>query len=164
MTPVSFATLLFLSRYEWERRAKCGVRSTLVPPDRGDRAPAAFGFRARRRGIRSRSVIAIGPIVAGKWSVSAANLVFEQHHDSIEETNGMNAVPDRAQITSSFKATNPSATIEAEDPVSRGLRESARRMIGIAVFSGVIHLLMLSGSFYMFPVYLRLYPYTNVPR
>jgi PrtD family type I secretion system ABC transporter len=89
-------------------------------------------------------------------------LVFKQHHDSIEETNGMNAVPDRAQITSSFKATNPSATIEAEDPVSRGLRESARRMIGIAVFSGVINLLMLSGSIYMLQVYDRVIPSRNL--
>src|SRR5258708_2131961 len=142
------------------RKVRCPINA--CSPDRGDRAPAAFGFRACRPGIRSRSVIVIGPIVAGKWSVSAANLVFKQHHDSIEETNGMNAVPDRAQITSSFKATNPSATIEAEDPVSRGLRESARRMIGIAVFSGVINLLMLSGSIYMLQVYDRVIPSRNL--
>jgi len=67
----------------------------------------------------------------------------------------MNAVPDRAQITSSLKTPNPSATPEADDPVSRGLRESARRMIGIAVFSGVINILMLSGSLYMLQVYDR---------
>ena len=42
-------------------------------------------------------------------------------------------------------AQNP-APQTADDPVTRGLRESARRMVGIAVFSGVINLLMLSGS------------------
>jgi ATP-binding cassette, subfamily C, bacterial PrsD len=102
------------------------------------------------------------PIVAGKWSVSAANFISNQHHDSIEETNGMNAVPDRAQITSSFKAADPSRPVEAEDPVSQGLRESARRMIGIAVFSGVINLLMLSGSLYMLQVYDRVIPSRNI--
>src|ERR1700750_2813034 len=72
----------------------------------------------------------------------------------------MNAIPDRSQmqITSSLggASSNSSAAQaaqEADDPVSRGLRESARRMIGIAVFSGVINLLMLSGSLYMLQVY-----------
>jgi len=74
----------------------------------------------------------------------------------------MNAVPDRAQITSSLKTPNPSATPEADDPVSRGLRESARRMIGIAVFSGVINILMLSGSLYMLQVYDRVIPSRNI--
>ena len=31
-------------------------------------------------------------------------------------------------------------TVSADDPVGHGLRESARRMIGIAVFSGVINI------------------------
>ena len=74
----------------------------------------------------------------------------------------MNAVPDRAQITSSRKTPNPSATLRADDPVSRGLRESARRMIGIAVFSGVINILMLSGSLYMLQVYDRVIPSRNI--
>ncbi len=74
----------------------------------------------------------------------------------------MNAVPNRAQITSSLKAPNPSPTPEVDDPVSRGLRESARRMIGIAVFSGAINLLMLSGSLYMLQVYDRVIPSRNI--
>jgi ABC-type protease/lipase transport system fused ATPase/permease subunit len=41
------------------------------------------------------------------------------------------------------------ASLASNDPVAVGLRESARRMVGIAVFSGVINVLMLSGSLYM---------------
>jgi ATP-binding cassette, subfamily C, type I secretion system permease/ATPase len=81
----------------------------------------------------------------------------------------MNAIPDRSQmqITSSLggASSNSSAAQaaqEADDPVSRGLRESARRMIGIAVFSGVINLLMLSGSLYMLQVYDRVIPSRNL--
>ena len=43
-----------------------------------------------------------------------------------------------------------------------GLRASARRLIGVAVFSGVINLLMLSGSLYMLQVYDRVIPSRNV--
>src|SRR5207244_758761 len=50
----------------------------------------------------------------------------------------------------------------ADDPVAHGLRESARRMVGIAVFSGVINLLMLSGSLYMLQVYDRVIPSRNI--
>ena len=42
------------------------------------------------------------------------------------------------------------------------LRESARRMIGVAVFSGVINILMLSGSLYMLQVYDRVIPSRNI--
>jgi ATP-binding cassette subfamily C protein PrsD len=55
-----------------------------------------------------------------------------------------------------------SAPQAADDPVTRGLRESARRMVGIAVFSGVINLLMLSGSLYMLQVYDRVIPSRNI--
>src|SRR6478752_799284 len=50
----------------------------------------------------------------------------------------------------------------SDDPVARGLRDSARRMTGIAVFSGVINLLMLSGSLYMLQVYDRVIPSRNI--
>lgn len=50
----------------------------------------------------------------------------------------------------------------ADDPVSRAMRESARRMTGVAVFSGVINLLMLSGSLYMLQVYDRVIPSRNL--
>src|SRR5437016_1568602 len=53
-------------------------------------------------------------------------------------------------------------TVTADDPVGHGLRESARRMIGIAVFSGVINILMLSGSLYMLQVYDRVIPSRNI--
>jgi PrtD family type I secretion system ABC transporter len=49
-----------------------------------------------------------------------------------------------------------------DDPVSRGLRGSARRMVGIAIFSGVINLLMLSGSLYMLQVYDRVIPSRSI--
>ncbi len=51
--------------------------------------------------------------------------------------------------------------LSSDDPVAFGLRESARRMIGIAVFSGVINVLMLSGSLYMLQVYDRVIPSRN---
>jgi len=44
------------------------------------------------------------------------------------------------------------STLAADDPVASALREGARRMIGVAVFSGVINILMLSGSLYMLQV------------
>jgi ATP-binding cassette, subfamily C, bacterial PrsD len=50
----------------------------------------------------------------------------------------------------------------SDDPVTLRLRESARRMIGIAAFSGVINILMLSGSLYMLQVYDRVIPSRNI--
>jgi ATP-binding cassette, subfamily C, bacterial PrsD len=66
------------------------------------------------------------------------------------------------QPTSSFASINPFAPTAADDPVSRGLQASARKMIGIALFSGVINLLMLSGSLYMLQVYDRVIPSRNI--
>ncbi len=48
------------------------------------------------------------------------------------------------------------------DPVTNGLHDSVRRMAGIAAFSGVINILMLSGSLYMLQVYDRVIPSRNV--
>jgi PrtD family type I secretion system ABC transporter len=42
------------------------------------------------------------------------------------------------------------------------LHESARRLAGIAVFSGVVNVLMLSGSLYMLQVYDRVIPSRNL--
>jgi PrtD family type I secretion system ABC transporter len=50
----------------------------------------------------------------------------------------------------------------SDDPVALGLRDSARRMVGIAIFSGVINVLMLSGSLYMLQVYDRVIPSRNL--
>lgn len=63
---------------------------------------------------------------------------------------------------SSWESLNPFTAAVADDPVSRGLHDSARRMLGIALFSGVINLLMLSGSLYMLQVYDRVIPSRNI--
>jgi ATP-binding cassette, subfamily C, type I secretion system permease/ATPase len=54
------------------------------------------------------------------------------------------------------------AAMASDDPVTIGLRASATRMGGIAVFSGVINILMLSGSLYMLQVYDRVIPSRNL--
>ena len=54
------------------------------------------------------------------------------------------------------------STLAADDPVASAMRASARRMIGVAVFSGVINILMLSGSLYMLQVYDRVIPSRNL--
>jgi ATP-binding cassette subfamily C protein PrsD len=54
------------------------------------------------------------------------------------------------------------STLAGDDPVASALRASARRMIGVAVFSGVINILMLSGSIYMLQVYDRVIPSRNL--
>ncbi|HUI96888.1 MAG TPA: type I secretion system permease/ATPase [Xanthobacteraceae bacterium] len=51
---------------------------------------------------------------------------------------------------------------DQSDPVAGGLRASARRLVGVAVFSGVINLLTLSGSLYMLQVYDRVIPSRNL--
>jgi ATP-binding cassette, subfamily C, bacterial PrsD len=50
----------------------------------------------------------------------------------------------------------------SEDIVGIELRTSARRLGAVAIFSGVINLLMLSGSLYMLQVYDRVLPSRNV--
>ncbi len=52
--------------------------------------------------------------------------------------------------------------LNGNDPLTKGLRASARRMAFIAIFSGVINLLMLSGSLYMLQVYDRVIPSRNL--
>ncbi len=73
----------------------------------------------------------------------------------------MSVAQARTQTSSPFAAPN-SSTAMADDPVTSGLRDSARRMIGIALFSGAINLLMLSGSLYMLQVYDRVIPSRNI--
>ena len=72
----------------------------------------------------------------------------------------MSAAQDRSQT--SWASFSLFAAAAADDPVGRGLHESARRMVGIALFSGVINLLMLSGSLYMLQVYDRVIPSRNI--
>jgi ATP-binding cassette, subfamily C, bacterial PrsD len=51
-----------------------------------------------------------------------------------------------------------SAASHIDDVVGRALRTSSRRLGGVAVFSGVINLLMLAGPLYMLQVYDRVIP------
>jgi ATP-binding cassette, subfamily C, bacterial PrsD len=75
----------------------------------------------------------------------------------------MNTALSHAQPAFSSRAiSNLLPTLASDDPVAAGLRDSARRMVGIAVFSGVINVLMLSGSLYMLQVYDRVIPSRNV--
>jgi ATP-binding cassette, subfamily C, bacterial PrsD len=53
-------------------------------------------------------------------------------------------------------------SLESNDPVTAGLRASARRLAGVAVFSGAVNLLTLSGSLYMLQVYDRVIPSRNL--
>jgi PrtD family type I secretion system ABC transporter len=53
--------------------------------------------------------------------------------------------------------------LKADDPVTTGLRAAARQLLGVAAFSGIVNLLMLSGSLYMLQVYDRVIPSRSVP-
>src|ERR1700676_3530787 len=75
----------------------------------------------------------------------------------------MAAVQDRAPAPRpSGVTTGLLSAMASDDPVAIGLRASARRMGGIAVFSGVVNVLMLSGSLYMLQVYDRVIPSRNI--
>jgi ATP-binding cassette, subfamily C, bacterial PrsD len=49
-----------------------------------------------------------------------------------------------------------------KNPVTAAMRASRRRLLGVALFSGVVNLLTLSGSLYMLQVYDRVIPSRNV--
>src|SRR5579885_1037993 len=51
--------------------------------------------------------------------------------------------------------------LSADDPVTFGLRASARRLLGVAAFGGVVYRLTLSGSLYWLQVYDRVIPSRN---
>ena len=53
-------------------------------------------------------------------------------------------------------------SLDGDDPVAIHLRASRRKLAGVAVFSGVVNLLTLSGSLYMLQVYDRVIPSHNV--
>lgn len=74
---------------------------------------------------------------------------------SIAQSHTQAAFPSRG-------ISNLLSTLASDDPVTLRLRESAKRMVGIAVFSGVINVLMLSGSLYMLQVYDRVIPSRNI--
>jgi ATP-binding cassette subfamily C protein PrsD len=52
--------------------------------------------------------------------------------------------------------------LSSDDPVTAGLRASARQLMGVAAFSGIVNVLTLSGSLYMLQVYDRVIPSRNV--
>src|SRR5262245_62346754 len=52
--------------------------------------------------------------------------------------------------------------LDGDDPVAIQLRASARKLAGVAVFSGVVNLLTLSGSIYMLQVYDRVVPSRSI--
>ena len=54
------------------------------------------------------------------------------------------------------------ARVTTSDPVTAGLSAAFRRLARIAVFSGIINLLTLSGSIYMMQVYDRVIPGRNL--
>ena len=92
-------------------------------------------------------------------SIAREKKAGQTHEETAERGNG---VQERLRPTLRSGSLNLPATPAADDPVSRGLRESARRMTGIAAFSGVINLLTLSGSLYMLQVYDRVIPSRNL--
>ncbi len=49
------------------------------------------------------------------------------------------------------------------NPIERALRRSKALLLGVGVFSGIINLLALTGSFYMLQVYDRVLPSRSVP-
>src|SRR6185436_1227286 len=74
----------------------------------------------------------------------------------------MSIAQGRAKAAPSRAISGLFATLASDDAVTIALRDSARRMIGVAVFSGVINILMLSGSLYMLQVYDRVIPSRNL--
>jgi PrtD family type I secretion system ABC transporter len=52
--------------------------------------------------------------------------------------------------------------LTSDDPVTALLRAAARQLLGVAAFSGIVNLLMLSGSLYMLQVYDRVIPSRSV--
>src|SRR4051812_19826597 len=74
----------------------------------------------------------------------------------------MSIAQGHTQMLASRAMSSLLSTPARDDPVTLRLHESARRMIGIAIFSGVVNVLMLSGSLYMLQVYDRVIPSRNL--
>src|SRR4051812_35184315 len=74
----------------------------------------------------------------------------------------MSSAKNHAPASASAGFTGLLSSPAPDDPVGQRLHESARRMLGIAAFSGVVNVLMLSGSLYMLQVYDRVIPSRNV--
>lgn len=52
--------------------------------------------------------------------------------------------------------------LSSKDPVTAGMRLAARQLLGVAAFSGIVNLLMLTGSLYMLQVYDRVIPSRSI--
>lgn len=74
----------------------------------------------------------------------------------------MSSAYNQARAAASARVSSLLSSPAPDDPVALRLHESARRMVGIAVFSGVVNVMMLSGSIYMLQVYDRVIPSRNV--
>src|SRR3954471_13413050 len=74
----------------------------------------------------------------------------------------MSSAKNHAAASASAGLTGLLSSPPSDDPVGQRLHESARRMLGIAAFSGVVNVLMLSGSLYMLQVYDRVIPSRSV--
>src|SRR5712672_4474941 len=97
-------------------------------------------------------------IVAGKWSASPPkNLARRSERRAV-----MSIAQDHTQVPAFRGISSLLSAPALDDPVTLRLQESARRMIGIAIFSGVVNVLMLSGSLYMLQVYDRVIPSRNL--
>src|SRR5712671_1688078 len=97
-------------------------------------------------------------IVAGKWSASPPkNLARRSERRAV-----MSIAQDHTQVPAFHGMSSLPSTPAPDDSVTLRLHESARRMIGIAIFSGVVNVLMLSGSLYMLQVYDRVIPSRNL--
>src|ERR1700761_3217257 len=103
--------------------------------------------------------------VCARASHSRRNMVSIDHQSKLTAHDSGDVVMTSTQVsaqgTDSVSGLSNLFGLSSDDPVTLGMRESARRMIGIAVFSGVINVLMLSGSFYMLQVYDRVIPSRN---
>src|SRR5882762_9570846 len=80
----------------------------------------------------------------------------------MESRIGMTVAQNHAQTFLSGGVSPLPSAAASDDPVTLRLRESARRMVGVAGFSGVVNVLMLSGSLYMLQVYDRVIPSRNI--
>src|SRR3569833_2082643 len=86
--------------------------------------------------------------------------IDRSQHRPLRRRDRMSVAQDRPRTTAAAGLSDFLGT--GDDPVTRGLRQAARRIAGIGIFSGVINILMLSGSIYMMQVYDRVIPSRNL--
>jgi ATP-binding cassette subfamily C protein len=70
---------------------------------------------------------------------------------------------ERSLVTSTAQASRPPATIKAGSELGAALASCRGALLGIAIFSGLINLLGLTGSLFMLEVYDRVLPSRSVP-